>query len=430
MKKLKIIAITGATGLIGKSVLQAFLKEGYRVQALSREKMMPTDLPCRWIQGSITDSKAMHEVLQGAQALVHLAGQKSDEKDSREVNVGGAKNIIHIAKEIGLKKIVNISTQSVRLQKKGVYAKTKAEAEKLFEESGLSFITLRPSVVYNDEGGGIIKTIQEMIQLPFVPMIGSGEITLRPIHVDDLATIIVASIQNDNLKDTYDIGGPDNITLLHLVKKIMKTENIQRKIIHLPTKIALVLAMLTSWMKKPLITASNVLGAMENLPFSIEDMKKDFKVIPKNIDETLKRIRSKSLEKAKRQEAIALLQYPFSSWEKIPIENALIERYMNALNMHGIQEEENMHPFILQSPFLLGILERAKKKDSPLRKKILIASAIMETTTKTASYSLPKNRSILQLFGETMWFGTKGMFMNALGLLLQIFSVEQSYGKE
>jgi nucleoside-diphosphate-sugar epimerase len=215
------VLVTGARGFIGSVILKKLREKG--VYAFELEGDIRAPLPA-------------------ADIIVHCAGRKNDEPDSYEVNVGGAKNVLASGA-----KIINISTVAATLARKGLYGRTKAEAEEVLQDQ----VTLRLGLVYGD--GGILKTLINWTRLPVVPVYGRA--VFHPIYVEDVADIVVQALTWP--KGICQIGGPDGVTLAELAKLVAKVFH-QKKVVpvYLPRFLA-----------RFQLTESNILGAEQTVEF-------------------------------------------------------------------------------------------------------------------------------------------------------------------
>ena len=126
------------------------------------------------------DECSLRQAVAQVAVVVHLAAAKSDEPDSEDVNVRGAERLMKVCQAAGCDRIINISTQSAEIARKGIYARTKSAAEKIFHNSDLQVTTLRPSVVYGEEESGVFGTVLKFVRrLPVVPVLGDGDGSVR-----------------------------------------------------------------------------------------------------------------------------------------------------------------------------------------------------------------------------------------------------------
>lgn len=405
----RTILVTGASGFIGEALVPHLLKEGYIVRALVREgKRQPiTPHPrLEHVVGDVRDQACVLQAMQGVDAIVHLAARLRDEPDSEEVNVGGTQNIADAAVLAGVKRIVNVSTQSVKLTRKGPYGETKAQAEEILARSGIPTVTFRPSLVYASELRGALGTIAQYARLPLVPIIGSGNVHFQPIHRDDLARVIAIALKEDQvIGNTYDVGGPDRVSFRELITLFAENAGKRPRMLFLPTSLCLFLARLCSFLKHPPLTLSNVLGAMEDLPMDIAAFARDFGFTPRSLRDGLRDVQSSQREKKLMNEARALLRYLASPFDRTwaPPE-ALLSRYREALSAHRMGEAPLLASSLLRLPVLLAGLDALScfRKQHLLQRKLLIAAALLESHPASAPWFLPCNRTRGSLIGRTV----------------------------
>lgn len=383
--------------MIGRAVVPALLQAGYPVRILVRhpENAPWTQNPdVQIFQGDITDAASVTNACESIDTVVHLAARKNDEADSEAVNVGGARNLREACEKHHIRKIINISTQSVKLPVKGLYASTKEQADRILQSSTIPVITLLPSVVYATAHDGIVGSIVAFSRLPVLPVIGPGTPTFRPIHRDDLARIVVESIESDAAVDkSYDIGGPDLLSFDQLADKILAIRGLKRRHMHIPSSVAMLLARVFAILKKPIITESNVLGAAVDVPMDLTPFERDFRTRPRSFDAGLREMFP--VMDSAHLEADALLRYVLPmTWTPSA---AVIERYLSALDRHAIPRTPTLDTHVRGSKLLLGAIDAATHYDpsAPLRQKLLIAAAVAETTPVAASLLLPKDRNIV-----------------------------------
>ena len=395
------VFVTGATGFIGQAVVRALLEQGHSVRALVRTNSrwpFPAHSRLTKTIGDVCDRESLSQALKGCMAVVHLAAAKNDERESEEINVGGAKNLIETCRREGIGCIINVSTQSAKLRRKGIYGRTKDEADRLLHTSGIPVTTLRCSLVYADLVSGVFGSIVRFTRLPIIPVIGSGTPRFHPIHRDDLAMIIKRALTLDGTRGKiYDIGGIDAVTFNELVAKILQFQNRQRLVVHLPLWLASILAHIFAILPHPPITVSNVLGAAEDMPMDIAPMLQDFGVTPRSLTDGLSQLFEIERKSVVAREAVTLLTYVASASgiQSEPSE-VQIERYMHALERHRISRNPTLDVFVPDHPLLLGIVDAASHMIAPdgiLRRKLLIAAAIIECDPSSAEVLLPQNLS-------------------------------------
>ena len=243
------------------------------------------------VTADMRDEVSLRAAVKGVAAVVHLAAAKSDEKDSDDVNVGGAKRLVAVCRADGCERVVNVSTLSVKIARKGTYARTKAEADKVFQASGLKVTTLLSNIVYGEEKSGVFGTVSKFVQkLPAVPVLGDGQWVCAPVYIGDVSDAIIACLETDaTVGKSYDLAGPDQMSFDTFIDRLSAELEVHRPKVHIPFAIALMMArILCRVMPHPPITVSNVLGSNQCVPMDTNPARRDFGFAPLDFQTGLK----------------------------------------------------------------------------------------------------------------------------------------------
>ncbi|MEO7635402.1 MAG: NAD(P)-dependent oxidoreductase [Sphingomicrobium sp.] len=184
------IALTGGTGFIGRRLIDLALAEGHQVTALTRREQPPAE-GITWISGSLEDRPAVARLVEGGDALIHLAGvlNAPDAAGFEAGNVAGTLAMLAAMTASGARRFVHVSSLAAREPKLSLYGGSKARSEALVETSGLDWAIVRPPAVY---GPGDKETLElfKMAKLGVILMPPSGRLSL--IHADDLVRLLLA----------------------------------------------------------------------------------------------------------------------------------------------------------------------------------------------------------------------------------------------
>ena len=163
-----LVALTGASGFIGRVILQKLVNCGYKVRALVR-KPQPDTESVHWIQGDLSNNTAaLRTLVQDAFAIIHCAGRVRGNSLETfiQTNVEGTATVLAGAQAAGVERFVHISTvvvigntrrgqlidETAPSQPLDPYQRTKMEGEDLVrayhQERGLPIIILRPGAFY------------------------------------------------------------------------------------------------------------------------------------------------------------------------------------------------------------------------------------------------------------------------------------------
>nr|WP_255316523.1 NAD-dependent epimerase/dehydratase family protein [Nesterenkonia sp. Act20] len=207
--------VTGASGLLGRSVAQRLVAEGYAVSVLQRSASALEGV--REIRGSLADPAAVARATQGQDAVVHMAAKVSvsgAHEDFVEVNVRGTQRLLDAAQASGVTDFLHVSSPSVAhagasligaeagpadpRRAVGSYAQTKAEAELIAEArgaSGFNVLVLRPHLVWGPGDGQLTSRIIERARSGRMPILGSGAALVDTLFIDNAVDAFLAGLR-------------------------------------------------------------------------------------------------------------------------------------------------------------------------------------------------------------------------------------------
>lgn len=188
-----ILAITGGTGFVGGHLIRRAVEAGHHVRALAR-RPQPARSGVEWLPGALDDAAALARLVDGADAVVHVAGvvNAPDRAGFVAGNVEGARAML--AASGGRRRFVHVSSLAAREPGLSNYGWSKAEAERLVESSASSWTIVRPPAIY---GPG------DLDQLDLFRFARRGIMLLPPrgrlslIAADDLVRLLLALATGD-----------------------------------------------------------------------------------------------------------------------------------------------------------------------------------------------------------------------------------------
>jgi len=184
------LAITGGTGFVGTHLIDVALAAGHEIKALTRREQRERD-GIDWVLGDLSNRDALEWLVDGADAVVHVAGTISAPTAAGfdKGNVEGTLAMLAAATAGGVQRFVHVSSLAAREPKLSLYGASKAKAEELVHSSGLDWAIIRPPAVY---GPGDKETLElfRMAKLGLMLMPPRGRVSV--IHADDLARLLLA----------------------------------------------------------------------------------------------------------------------------------------------------------------------------------------------------------------------------------------------
>ena len=264
-----MILVTGASGFVGRHVVQALLTAGKDVRALVRDPKQGASLGAELVEGDMTDAASLRRGVAGADAVVHLvAVRQGKEETFQRVMVQGGADLIQAAKEAGVRRFVLMSALGTREDTKDLvpYYRAKWDVEQLVQGSGIDHVILRPSFIFGPDGG-IIPTFRRLVKLaPVTPIIGSGERRIQPIWVDDMAAYFVKALDLGAATNrAFEVGGPDPVTWNEFWARFRRALGVRRRpTIHVPVGLMRVNALLTERLPGDIPLTRDLLTMLEH----------------------------------------------------------------------------------------------------------------------------------------------------------------------
>lgn len=434
-----MILVTGANGFVGRALIERLLQEGFQVRALVRQPP-PTGTPVasglEYVIGDMRDAATLLAATRGATAVVHLAAAKSDEKDSLDINVGGARRLVVACRANGCERIINVSTISAKIPRKGLYGASKAQADEVFRQSALQVTTLLPSVIYGPDDRGVFGTIVRFIRkLPVVPVLGDGRWLSAPVHVADVAAVIVGSLRNARSAGSeYDIGGPELISFDELIDRIAACLGRSARKVHVPFALALAMARLLVLVPRAPITVSNVLGSNQSVSIDIAPARRDLGFAPRPLALGLAEAVTAAADQRNNvdrgklaQESRQLGRYLLGCEPGAE----LIDRYVDArcrLRQAGELPTDTRWEFVQRHPWSLGFMDAAAgllDRQSATRQHVLLMAAILEASPRHASHFLDAPAGKLAALTALAWQSVLSMGAIVVGLPLHFWARRQ-----
>lgn len=230
------IALTGASGFVGRRLLPALGPAGHEVRALVHWSSLPDPrLPTEMRYGDIRDPDTAGGLVEGCGVLVHLAPGLSTASDLEDVIVSGTDTLLAAAKEAGVERVVLVSCLGAQAASRFPFYAARWKAEQLVRGSGIPYVILRPSLVLGS-GDGLTGPLAALMRAaPVVPVPGNGMQRQQPIDVEDLVRCIVHSVQDDAvLNQEISIGGPMFVTPRQLVDLVGEAIGVHKRKVRLP----------------------------------------------------------------------------------------------------------------------------------------------------------------------------------------------------
>lgn len=247
----KLVTLIGGGGFLGRYVAQELLARGARVRIAQRR---PRDAwflkplgglgQTQFVAADLTVPETIANAVAGSDAVVNLVGTfKTDAFHA--VHVKGAQTAAIAASRAGASGFVQVSAIGADPESPSGYGKSKADGERVVREAFRAATILRPSILFGREDKFVNRFAGMIAGKPVVPVL-RGKARFQPAWVAD-AGMAVANALSDTLAhggQTYELGGPDILSMAELFRWIAHEIGADPAFVDLPDPIGALIPML------------------------------------------------------------------------------------------------------------------------------------------------------------------------------------------
>jgi NADH dehydrogenase len=239
------VIVVGGSGFIGSYLCRELKQRGHSVTALSRSPgndRLPNGVSKA--MGNVTAYDSMHDAFDGMDVAVNLVALSplfkpsgGDEMHDR-IHRQGTENVVRACEEHGVSRLVQMSALGADPQGETAYIRAKGQAEDAVKNSSLDWVIFRPSVVFG-EGGEFVSFTKKLAPPYVTPLPGGGKTRFQPIWVEDLVPMLADACEGDqHVGQTYEIGGPEKLTLAEVAEVIHGAEGRSVTVVPVPMALA------------------------------------------------------------------------------------------------------------------------------------------------------------------------------------------------
>ncbi|MBS4051239.1 MAG: NAD-dependent epimerase/dehydratase family protein [Methylomonas sp.] len=260
MKPTGKIAVTGASGFVGKRLVERLVRRGHAVTCLLRPSSSAHGLDRPGIEvkrGFLTDSLFLHASLAGCDAVIHCAAMVSDwgtVHEIRAANVTATQSLVKAAAQTGIGHFVHISTTDIygHPGQAGIselhppsqkfanwYSETKREAEYAVLGGTIAHTLIRPATVYGPGSKTLVGEIGKALQSGFMLLIDGGKPCAGLTYIDNLIDAIELALFNPRAySEAFNVSDASAVTWAEFVDGIAQDLGVRYRKISLPYSVA------------------------------------------------------------------------------------------------------------------------------------------------------------------------------------------------
>lgn len=241
-----LVTIFGGSGFLGRNVVRALCKRDYRIRIAVRRPELAYHLQpagkvgqIHAVQANLRYPASVEAAMRGASVAINLAGilAESGGQTFDAVQVRGAEAIAKAAEATGAR-MVHVSAIGADEQSASHYARSKAAGEKAVLSAVPSATILRPSLMFGPEDQFTNRFAALAQVSPVLPLVG-GDTRMQPVYVGDVADAVADAVDGKTKAGaTYELGGPEVLTMREIMQLILKMTDRDRALLPLPFGLA------------------------------------------------------------------------------------------------------------------------------------------------------------------------------------------------
>ena len=264
-----LVTVFGGSGFVGRHVVRALAKRGYRIRVAVRRPDLAFFLQplgnvgqISFVQANLRYRASVDKAVQGADHVVNCVGIlfESGRNSFDAVQDFGARAVAEAARSVGAR-LTHISAIGANAKSDSDYAATKGRAEDAVRSIVPDAVILRPSIVFGPEDGFFNKFAAMTKVMPFLPLVGGGKTKFQPVHVEDVAEAVARSVDGKLTPGAvYELGGRDVMTFRQCLEAMLEVIGRKRPFVALPFGIASLIGSVSSMIPfvKPALTSDQV----------------------------------------------------------------------------------------------------------------------------------------------------------------------------
>lgn len=295
---MRLVAIFGGTGFLGRRVVERLAREGVSVRVAVRHPKRATTNAGRedtrepiLVPADIRDEQSVAVAVEGADGVVNAVSAYVEKGGVtyKDVHVNGARNVARACLSKGVRRLVHISGSGADPKSSSRYIRARGEGELAVQQLFPKVTILRPSVMFAPDDA-FLNALAQVIRLtPVVPLIGGGRTRMQPIHVSDVAEAACICFRTlAAVGQIYELGGPEVYTLRAVIEVILARTGRRRLLVPVPFTLAHPLASLLQLLQRAPLTIAQVdLLRNDNVPVAHALGTKDLGIAPQRLEDVI-----------------------------------------------------------------------------------------------------------------------------------------------
>ncbi|MFO1098228.1 MAG: complex I NDUFA9 subunit family protein [Xanthobacteraceae bacterium] len=262
-----LVTIFGASGFVGRHVVRALARDGYRIRAAVRRPDLAFELQplgrvgqIHAVQANLRHPASVEAAVRDSAVVVNLVGILFERGRQRfsAVHAGGAEVVARAAAAQGAR-LVHVSAIGADENATADYARTKGLGEAAVFAAAPDAVVFRPSVIFGPDDDFFNKFAAMARLSPFLPLVGGGHTRFQPVFGGDVGEAVAKAVGNETTPGTiYELGGPEVYTFKELMEFVLATIARRRLLLPVPFWAAKFMGQFLKYLPVPPLTPDQV----------------------------------------------------------------------------------------------------------------------------------------------------------------------------
>ncbi len=211
---MKRVVVTGGTGFVGRRTVPLLIERGFEPVLVTRSEEAATKagaMGAEVVMADLADVEALQSAFSGSGANVLL--------NIASLGFGHGPGIVEACRASGIRRAVFVSTTAMFTTLNASTKAIRIAAEDSITSSGLDYTIIRPTMIYGGpDDRNVCRLLAALERRPIMPLPGGGRGLQQPIHVEDLAEVLVTAIDSAvSIGKAYNVAGREALTFREMV---------------------------------------------------------------------------------------------------------------------------------------------------------------------------------------------------------------------
>ncbi|ARQ08408.1 NAD-dependent nucleoside-diphosphate-sugar epimerase protein [Rhizobium etli] len=250
-----LVTVFGGSGFVGRHVVRALAKRGYRIRVAVRRPDLAGFLQplgnvgqISFVQANLRYRNSIDRAAEGASHVVNCVGilHETGRNTFDAVQEFGARAVAEAARNAGAT-LTHISAIGANADSDSAYGRTKGRAEAAILSIKPDAVIFRPSIVFGPEDSFFNKFADMARMSPVLPLVGGGKTKFQPVYVEDVAEAVARAVDGKVAGGKiYELGGPEVLSFRECLEMMLKVTSRKNPLVSLPFGLASLIGSIAS----------------------------------------------------------------------------------------------------------------------------------------------------------------------------------------